>query len=155
MSLRKNTAYPFGVSTHDERFFEWGLPAFGADTSGTFKGVPYDGRLTKEDGKGTWWEGMDPVALYGLPPEQRTPEWETAWKENWLRRMNELVTKYDVELLWYDGVGFPFGEYGKEAFRTFYNHDLNKHGKFNAVITGKIPGGDPAIIHDIEQGVGE
>lgn len=149
----KKYGVPFGVSTHDERFFEWGLPAFGADTSGTFKGVPYDGRLTKEDGKGTWWEGMDPVALYGLPPEQRTPEWETAWKENWLRRMNELVTKYDVELLWYDGVGFPFGEYGKEAFRTFYNHDLNKHGKFNAVITGKIPGGDPAIIHDIEQGV--
>jgi len=149
----KKYGVPFGVSTHDERFFEWGLPAFGADTSGTFKGVPYDGYLTKEDGKGTWWEGMDPAALYGPPPEQRTPEWETSWKENWLRRIKDLVTKYDVELLWFDGRGFPYGEYGKEAFRTFFNNDLKKHGKINAVITGKIPGGDPAIIHDIEQGV--
>ncbi|MDW7691184.1 alpha-L-fucosidase [Flammeovirgaceae bacterium SG7u.111] len=149
----KKFGVPFGVSTHDERFFEWGLPAFGADTSGPYKDVPYDGRLTKEDGKGTWWEGMDPTGLYGLPPEQRTPEWEEFWKENWLLRMKDLVTKYDVDFLWYDGRGFPYGEYGKEAFRTFYNNDLNKHGKINAVITGKIPGGDPAIVHDIEQGV--
>ena len=27
-------------------------------------GVPYDGKLTKADGKGTWWEGLDPQDLY-------------------------------------------------------------------------------------------
>ena len=148
----KKYGVPFG-GTHDERFFDWNLPSFGADTSGAFKGVPYDGHLTKEEGIGTWWEGLDPAELYGLPPEKRTAEWETLWKENWLRRMKDLVTKYDVDFLWFDGRGFPYGEYGKEAFRTFYNNDLKKHGKINAVITGKIPGGDPAIIHDIEQGV--
>ncbi len=149
----KKYKVPFGVSTHDERFFKWGLPAFGADTSGEFKGVPYDGRLTKEDGAGTWWEGMDPVNLYGLPPEKRTPEWEEEWKQNWLLRMKDLVSSYDVDFLWFDGWGFPYQDYGKEAFQSFYNQKLDENGKINAVIAGKIPGGDPAIVHDIEQGV--
>lgn len=149
----KKYGVPFGVTTHDERFFKWGLSAFGSDTEGEFKGVPYDGHMTKEDGVGKWWEGMDPAKLYGLPPEQRTPEWTEAWKANWLMRMKELVTKYDVDYLWFDGRGFPYDDYGKEAFRTFYNNSLKKHGKIKAVIAGKIRGGDPGIVNDIEQGV--
>jgi alpha-L-fucosidase len=148
----KKYGVPFGVSTHDERFFEWGLPAFGADTSGEFKGVPYDGRLTKEDGDGLWWEGLDPANLYGLPPEKRTPEWEEAWKQNWLLRMKDLLTSYDVDFMWFDGRGFPYGDYGKEVFRAFYNDYLKKHGKLNAVIAGKIPG-EKGIVNDVEQGV--
>jgi alpha-L-fucosidase len=144
---------PFGVTTHNERFFDWLLPAFGADTSGDYKGVPYDGHMTKSDGVGKWWEGMNPSKLYGLPPEKRITEWEKAWKENWLLRMQDLLTKYDIDYLWFDGRGFPYGEYGKEAFRTFYNHNLKKYGKINAVIAGKIPGRDQGILHDIEQGV--
>ena len=42
---------PFGVSSHDDRFLSWWLPAFGSDTSGVYKGVPYEGRLTKLTGK--------------------------------------------------------------------------------------------------------
>lgn len=148
----KKYGVPFGVSTHDERFFKWGLPAFGSDTSGDYEGVPYDGHLTKEDGAGLWWEGLNPSDLYGLSPEKRTPEWEDYWKQNWLLRMKDLLTTYDVDFMWFDGRGFPYEDYGKEAFRAFYNHDLKKHGKINAIIAGKIPG-DPAIIHDIEQGV--
>lgn len=148
----KKYGVPFGVSTHDERFFEWGLPAFGTDTSGAYKGVPYDGRLTKEDGVGLWWEGLDPADLYGLPPEKRTPEWEESWKQNWLLRMKDLLTSYDVDFMWFDGRGFPYGDYGKEAFRIFYNNDLKKHGKLNAVIAGKIPG-ESGIVNDVEQGV--
>jgi alpha-L-fucosidase len=149
----KKYGVPFGVSTHDERFFDWGLPAFGADTSGELKGVPYDGNLTKEDGLGTWWEGMDPADLYGPPPSKRTPEWEEAWKQNWLLRMKDLLTSYDVDFMWFDGRGYPYGDYGKEAFRTFYNDYLKKHGKLDAVIAGKIPGGDPCVVNDVEQGV--
>ena len=48
---------PFGVSSHDDRFLNWWLPAFGADTSGPYKGIPYEGRMTKADGNGKWWEG--------------------------------------------------------------------------------------------------
>lgn len=149
----KKYGIPFGVSTHDERFFEWGLPAFGADISGIYKGVPYDGHLTKEDGIGKWWEGLDPAVLYGPVPEKRTLEWEEEWKQNWLLRMQDLLTTYDIDFMWFDGRGFPYGEYGKEAFRTFLNHKLNKNGKIEALIAGKIPGGDPAIVNDVEQGV--
>ncbi|XMO85370.1 alpha-L-fucosidase [Algibacter sp. AS12] len=149
----KKYGVPFGVTTHNERFFDWMQPVFGADTSGVYKGVPYDGYLTKRDGKAKWWEGLDPEKLYGLPSEKRTTEWEEAWKQNWLLRMQDLLTKYDIDYMWFDGRGFPYGEYGKEAFRTFYNHNLKKNGKINAVIAGKIPGRDPGILHDIEQGV--
>ncbi len=148
----KKYGVPYGVSTHDERFFKWNLPAFGSDTSGVYKGVPYDARLTKKDGIGKWWEGLDPANLYGPVPEKRTPEWEEAWKQNWLLRMKELVSKYDVDFLWFDGVGFPYGDFGKEAFRFFLNHKIEPDGKINAVIAGKIPG-EKAIVHDIEQGV--
>ena len=149
----KKYGVPFGVTTHDERFFDWNLPTFGADTSGALKGVPYDGHLTKEDGVGQWWEGLDPANLYGLPPEKRTVQWEEDWKRNWLLRMKDLLTKYDADYLWFDGRGYPYGDYGKEAFRTFYNESLRRHGEIKAVIAGKIPGGDSAIVHDIEQGV--
>jgi alpha-L-fucosidase len=142
---------PFGVSSHDDRFLHWWLPAFGADTSGVKKGIPYDGHMTIEDGKGKWWEGLDPADLYGLPPEKRTPEWIEKVKQNWVLRHNELVTKYDVDLLWFDGHGFPYKEYGKETCRTFFNHKLNKNGKIDAVIAAKIPD-EPAIAKDIERG---
>lgn len=144
---------PFGVTTHNERFFDWLLPAFSADTSGAYKDIPYDGHMTKEDGVGKWWDGLDPSTLYGLPPEKRTEEWVESWKQNWLLRMKDLLTSYDIDYMWFDGRGFPYGEYGKEAFKTFYNQNLKKHGKINAVIAGKIPGRDPGILHDIEQGV--
>ena len=89
----KKYKIPFGVSSHDDRFLSWWLPAFGADKTGPYAGVPYDGNMTKEQGKGTWWEGLDPADLYGLPPAKRTPEWEKGVKENWLRRHQELVSK--------------------------------------------------------------
>ena len=38
--------------------------AQGADKTGPLAGVPYDGKLTKADGKGQWWDGLDPQDLY-------------------------------------------------------------------------------------------
>jgi len=29
----------------------------GTDEDGPKKGVPYDGKMTKADGKGKWWDG--------------------------------------------------------------------------------------------------
>ena len=147
----KKYGLPFGVSSHDDRFLNWWLPAFGADTSGPYKGIPYDGHMTKEDGIGKWWEGLDPSELYGLPPEKRTPEWIQQVKENWVLRHKELAIKYDVDMLWFDGYGFPYGDYGKEVCRAFYNYKLNKYGKLNAVVVGKISN-EPSTIRDIERG---
>ncbi len=143
---------PFGVSSHDDRYLSWWLTAFGADTSGPKKGVHYDGWMTKEDGKGKWWEGLDPADLYGLPPEKRTPEWIESVKKNYVLRMTELVTKYDVDMLWFDGYGFPYGNYGKEVCTDFFNYKLKKYGKINAVISGKFQAKEPSIAEDIERG---
>lgn len=142
---------PFGVSSHDDRFLNWWLPAFGADTDGPYAGVPYDGHLTREDGKGKWWEGLDPAQLYGLPPEKRTPEWIEAVKHNYMLRQIELVTKYNVDMLWVDGYGFPYGDYGKEVFRKLFNNALARDGKITTVGVGKI-GDEPMIVRDIECG---
>ena len=54
----------FGVSIHAAHAWIWYEPSQGADESGNYAGVPYDGTLTKADGKGTWWEGYDPQDLY-------------------------------------------------------------------------------------------
>ena len=66
-------------------------------------------------------------------------------------RHKELVTKYDIDLLWFDGYGFPYNEYGKEVCKTFFNHKLNKNGNINAVVAGKH-NNEPSIVKDIERG---
>ncbi|HEY9259785.1 alpha-L-fucosidase [Chitinophaga sp.] len=141
---------PFGVSSHDDRFLSWWLPAFGADTAGPYKGVPYDGRMTQADGKGKWWDGLDPADLYGLPPEKRTPEYLESVKKNYVQRTEELTTKYDVDMLWFDGYGFPYGDYGKEVCTNFLNNQ-RKQGKSTAVIAGKFSN-EPSTVKDIERG---
>ena len=54
--------------------------AQGADTTGPLAGVPYDGHLTKEDGKGQWWEGLDPQDLYAQNHAPMGLEWD--WDNN-------------------------------------------------------------------------
>jgi len=145
---------PFGVSSHDDRFLEWWKGAFESDKEGPKKGVPYDGRLTLEDGKGKWWDGLDPAQLYGLPPEKRTPEWIESVGRNFADRHIELVTKYQPDFLWFDGYGFPYEEFGKEVCTAFYNQSLKKHGKIKAVVSGKFTD-EPSTIKDIERGVAD
>lgn len=150
---------PFGVSSHDDRWLSWFQPAFGADKDGAMKGVPYDGNLTLEDGKGKWWEGLDPAELYGLPPAKRTPAWVKAVKEQYVKRHIELLEKYDVDLLWFDGWNFPYGQegYGRRVAEWFYNNSLKKHGKIEAVMCGKprdLPEAEQqGFVWDFEKGV--
>ncbi len=142
---------PYGISSHDDRFLTWWVTAFGADTSGVYKGVPYDGHMTIEDGKGKWWEGLNPADLYGLPPAQRTPEYVDSVKSNWVLRHTELVTQYDFDMLWFDGYGFPYKEYGKKVCETYFNHNRKEDGTIDVVIAGKFHN-QPATVKDIEKG---
>ena len=152
-AARKYGLY-FGVSLHADHAWSWYEPSQRHDTKGPKKGIPYDGKLTKADGKGKWWEGYDPAQLYGLPPEQRTQEYERKIKENYLLRQQELVTKYKVDLLWVDGYGFPYGDYGKEVFRTLFNNSLKQYGRINAVGIAKVDK-EPMLVRDIEAGVAD
>ncbi|WP_316793359.1 alpha-L-fucosidase [Pedobacter frigoris] len=142
---------PFGVSSHDDRYLEWWKSAFGADSTGPKKGVKYDGWLTKADGKGKWWEGLDPADLYGLPPEKRTPEWVKSVKENYVKRHEELISRYNPDMLWFDGYGFPYGNYGKEVCSYFYNQSLHKDGKVSVLVAGKMAN-EPSVAKDFERG---
>ena len=53
----------FGVSVHAAHAWSWYEPA-----------QDYDGKLTKADGAGKWWDGLDPQDLYAQnhPPSRRT-----------------------------------------------------------------------------------
>ena len=152
-AIRKH-GLKFGVSSHDDRFLDWWLPAFSSDLDGPKKGVPYDGNDTLADGKGQWWEGYDPAKLHGLPPEKRTPEWIEWVGENFVARHEELVTNYQPDLLWFDGYGFPYEKHGVELSRRFYAASQKKHGTVKVAVAGKFEN-EPSTIRDIERGVSE
>lgn len=62
-AARRN-GLPFGVSIHSSHAWTWYETAQGADKTGPYAGISYDARVvTKEDGKGKWWEGYDPQEL--------------------------------------------------------------------------------------------
>jgi alpha-L-fucosidase len=55
----------FGVSNHSAHSWHWFQTAYGYDPEGARAGQRYDAfRLTKYDGMGKWWEGLDPQELY-------------------------------------------------------------------------------------------
>ena len=108
----------FGVSNHSSHAWHWYAPAYAYDPEGAMKGIRYDAfRLTREDGKGQWWEGLDPQELYagrhfvapdGLDTIDAMDKWHDAndgqWLETappndpayvtkWLLRQTDLVTK--------------------------------------------------------------
>jgi len=56
----KNNKMRFGVSFHGEVAWQLFEVSRMSDTTGPKKGVPYDGWLTKDDGKGKWWEATIP-----------------------------------------------------------------------------------------------
>jgi len=120
----------FGVTFHHEYTWWWWQTAFGCDTVGPKKGIPYDGNLTLADGKGKWWEGFDPRLLYGIdlreyngvtkaaysgwsPPQAGvfTNHLEYAkWNATrWALRMMDVVEHYDPDFIYTDGtVQGPF-----------------------------------------------
>jgi alpha-L-fucosidase len=161
----------FGVSSHCDRTWEWLSLAFRADTDGPWQGIPYDGRLTREDGRGQWWEGLDPADLYTRPHSPAEPP-DTAYCAGWLQRTLELIERYQPDLLYFDGP-LPIvcaGEacrqdrarlerYGLEVAAHFYNQNQLWHGgALEAVLNVKNwePGSVPdagAVVLDIEKGV--
>lgn len=114
----------FGITFHHEYSWWWWQTAFQSDTQGDKAGVPYDGNLTLEDGKGKWWEGLDPRYLYGInlreyesvaeaantlwsPPKRgifsghlEFAKWYAKW---WALRMMDAVDKYQPDFIYTDG----------------------------------------------------
>ena len=120
----------YGVTFHHEYTWWWWQTAFCADAEGEKAGVPYDGNLTLEDGKGTWWEGYDPRLLYGIDLReyrtvydvlQRGPaglapgifyrhlDFAKWFATQWALRIMDVTTNYNPDFIYTDGtVQGPF-----------------------------------------------
>lgn len=91
----------FGVTVHAGRTWSWFEVAQWANRDGPFAGVAYDGKLTKAEGKGTWWEGLDPQDLYAQnhAPKQKP---DAAYCTKFYNRTIDLINKYQPDLLYFD-----------------------------------------------------
>jgi alpha-L-fucosidase len=168
----------FGVSNHSSWANRWLQPAYGYDAEGPLAGVRYDAyTLTKEDGKGQWWEGLDPRDLYTenvvkIPAGMKTIAEMRAWIsantslaksnpmppagfcENWYLRCKELVEKYEPDVLYFDTNELPIDQYGLDVVAHYYNLSAAKNGgQANVVVNGKhiLPNHVGAFVEDIER----
>jgi alpha-L-fucosidase len=168
---------PFGLSVHASRTWTWMETAQRSDKKGEFAGIPYDGNLTKAEGKGTWWEGLDPQALYaqqhGLSEgsENITTIWMKQWDwkngasiptqdycDKFYNRTIDLINQYNPDLLYFDDTGlplYPVSDAGLKIAAHYYNHNMNTHnGKLNAVLFGKVLTEEQkkCMVWDVERG---
>lgn len=141
----QNEGLRFGVSEHLAASFNWFQPSHGADSSGPFAGIPYDGK--------------DPAyaSLYHYPnlDSADIKKWITdnvAWQKEWLADVNELVDLYHPDLLYSDSP-LPFGNVGRVMLAHFYNDNIShENGKLTAVYTPKQPS-EGKWVQDVERGV--
>lgn len=166
----------FGVSVHAAHAWMWYEVAQGADTTGDLAGVPYDGKLTKADGKGQWWEGLDPQDLYAQAHERgkvrgpntaRLWDWpvgvgasvpDVAYCERFYNRTVDLINKHRPDLVYYDDTAlplWPISDAGLRLAAHLYNSNMKVHGgRLEAVLNGKVLNEQQrkAMVWDIERG---
>jgi alpha-L-fucosidase len=145
----------FGVTVHQARNWWWFQPSHGADPAGPLAGIPYDGDLTAADGKGQWWEGLDPQRLYGPKhPVNALPD--ISYAKNFYDRTCDLIDQHDPDLLYFDNALLPLGWAGMNIGSYFYNHNLKtRGGKMEAVLNIKnVPDRlAKSVIADYERGL--
>ena len=146
---------PMGVTVHGARNWWWFQVSHLCDKTGPLAGVPYDGHLTRDDGKGQWWEGYDPQQLYcrkhGI---HENPD--EAYVRNFYHRVRDLIDQHDPDLLYFDNGGLPLGWAGMNLAAYFYNHNIKtRGGKRDGVITIKhVPANlARAVVADYERSV--
>ncbi|KQV55366.1 alpha-L-fucosidase [Pelomonas sp. Root1217] len=169
----------FGVSNHSSRAWHWLAPAYGYDPEGPLAGQRYDAfNLTQADGKGTWWEGLDPQDLYtgpnrvmpdGISTVAAVTEWHKrsyyTWKDveppnnpafirQWFLRCRDLIDSYKPDLVYFDNAHLPLGQAGLDIAAHYYNASMAWHGKVEAVINAKelSPVMRGGVVEDLERG---
>jgi len=157
----------FAISSHGDRAWSWYQAAQGSDKEGPLARVPYDGIMSKADGKGRWWEGLDPQDYYaqyhptgdydwpqnvrnGAPPLARE------FSEKYFNRTIDLINKHNPDLLYFDDTVlpiYPSTDIGLRIAAYYYNHTLKRNGKLDCVLTGKGLNAEQsqAIVMDIER----
>ncbi|MGA8669488.1 MAG: alpha-L-fucosidase [Terracidiphilus sp.] len=153
----------FGIGFHDTPARTWGQfmpPRYSSDKTGPMKGVPYDALQTVLDGKGEWWQGLDPVAFYGpahtIPTHvSRGPLSDpllSPFANQFMWRVDDAITKYRPDVIYFDehagdsqvdiGVHMGLGFLAPQLIANYYNKSLQwNHGKLEAVVNLKGVGG--------------
>jgi len=160
----------FAVSVHAAHAWSWYETSQGSDATGPLRGIPYDGHLSKADGKGHWWDGLDPQDLYAQAHAPMGLEWEwnnggrgdlpsQAYIEKFSRRTIELIDKYHPDQVYFDDTVLPFypiSDAGLRIVAHLYNTDMKRrHGRLEAVVNGKILNEQQrkCLVMDLERGV--
>ena len=140
MKAAREAGLRFGISSHGDRAWSWYQAAQGADPTGPLAGVPYDGIMTKADGKGKWWEGLDPQDLYAQYHEAGKYDWrqtgsppiDKAFCEKFFNRIVDLIDKYQPDLLYFDDTVmpiYPASDVGPRIAAYLYNTNLARNGQ--------------------------
>jgi alpha-L-fucosidase len=172
----RNKGLVFGVSVHAAHAWTWYEQAQLADKSGPLAGIPYDGKLTKTNGKGKWWEGLDPQELYAQnhalsegaeDPHSIHKQWNWGnganvpgkeYCEKFYNRTVDLINQYEPDLLYFDDTAlplWPISDAGLRIAAHYYNSNMKRHGgKLQAVLNGKILDEEQrkCMVWDIERG---
>ncbi len=154
----------FGISFHDTPARTWGqfMPVrYTSDKTGPMKGIPYDALQTILDGRGKWWQDMDPADLYGPPHTMDLNEPRSLpgndpllspFANQFMWRVDDAINKYHPDVICIDdhagdsqvdlGVHMGLGFLAPQLVANYYNKSLQwNHGKMDAVITLKGVGG--------------
>ena len=165
----KKHGLPLGISFHADHAWNWYEPSQRYDINGSKAGEYYDGKLTKADGKGKWWEGYDPQNLYAQnhPMSDRSwannrVHWQWAWgngatlpsKEyvtNFYDRTLDAINRYQPDLIYFDVTVAPFYDISDCGLKIA-SHFYNKNPR--AVMFGKILDEEQrkALTWDVERG---
>lgn len=132
----------FGVTEHHAWSYSWFNTNKGADKTGPWTGVPYDGQdSTYAD---FYHEAHDDTRA------QFAANASDYFKSQWLARITDLIDQHDPDLLYTDG-SVPFGEVGLEMIAHLYNRSIERHGQLESVYTLK----DAGMYHKTDGYFGE
>ena len=165
----KKYGLPLGISFHADHAWTWFEPSQRYDLEGEKAGIYYDGRSKKEDGRGKWWEGLDPQMLYQQDHPMSKGSWDNGaihgqwdWShgacppsqefvDNFFDRTIDAINRYNPDLIYFDVTVLPFyplSDCGLKIATHLYNK--NPRG----VVFGKILNDEQkkALTWDVERG---
>ncbi|HEY5958211.1 MAG TPA: alpha-L-fucosidase, partial [Polyangiaceae bacterium] len=143
----------FGIGFHNTPARTWGQWMPIRYASGT-KG-PFDALQTAADGKGKWWDGMNPADLYGPKHTSDCANNScntSAYGTQFMYRVDEAICKYHPDVVYFDdhagdsqvdlGVHMGIGSIAPTILANYYNKSLAwSQGKLDVVMNMKGVGG--------------
>ena len=165
----KKAGLPLGISFHADHAWTWYEPSQRYDLEGEKAGIYYDGNQTKEDGKGKWWDGLDPQQLYQQCHPMSKGSWDNnaihsqwdwshgacppsqAFVTNFYNRTLDAINRYEPDLIYFDVTVLPFYPLSNCGLKIA-THLYNKNPR--GVVFGKILSDEQrkALTWDVERG---